>query len=269
MENIKTLSKKSDASPYTKGEEIFNFVTHAIGVLLGAEVLAIGIVLSAINEKKFGIPASIIYGGCMIVTYTVSSVYHGLSAGAGKRVLRVMDHCAIYLLIIGAYAGITLTAILPYSPPAAVAILSVELALGAAAILLTAVNMRKFVVASMVCYIALGWCILAVPHIALGALGSGGFLWLLFGGIAYTIGSVLYGIGRKKRYSARHVPCVLHRRLGFAIHLFRGLLFLDKNNEAPLLSQWGLVGNKGLYRLAALVAGAERFAKPALCWLSG
>ncbi|MCL2062411.1 MAG: hemolysin III family protein [Firmicutes bacterium] len=215
---IRLPLQKKEAARYTKGEEIFNTLTHAAGAAFGVFVLVFGILRAVLSGANVGvIAAAAVYGACMIVTYVVSAVYHALKPNTGKRVLRVIDHCAIYLLIMGTYTGIVVAGILPVSPAAALAILLIQWIAGALAITLTAVNMKKFVVFSMLCYILLGWCIIAIPHIVLAGIGLKGFLWLLFGGIAYTAGSVLYVIGRKKRYvhGVFHLFCLLGSVLQF------------------------------------------------------
>jgi hemolysin III len=216
---------KSPAPRYTKGEERLNLYSHALGALFGVAVLILGIVKSVESAKPFGVLASILYALGMIVCYTISAVYHGLGENTGKKVLRVIDHCTIYLLIMGTYIGLFLTGILPVSLPATIAILSIQLGLGTLAIVLTAVNMKRFVVLSMICYIVMGWCVIAIPHIVITALTLNGFLWILFGGIAYTLGSVLYVIGKKKRYvhGVFHLFCLLGSVLqfvGFIVYCF-------------------------------------------------
>ncbi|MCL2796793.1 MAG: hemolysin III family protein [Firmicutes bacterium] len=186
---------------YTAGEEILNVITHAFGTLFGVFIIVFGTVRSLLVGNALGIPGAIAFGACMMVTYGISSVYHALPPRLlAKRVLRVIDHCTVYLLIMGTYTALMLACVYQYSPATAIVLLVLEWAVGALAITLTAANMKKFRAFSMVCYIALGWCVIAVPHIIIGAIGVGGFMWLLFGGVAYTVGSVLYGVGRKKRY---------------------------------------------------------------------
>jgi hemolysin III len=185
---------------YTKGEEIVNVLTHGAGALFGIFVLIFGIIRSVNRGAELGILAAILFAIGIMVTYGVSTVYHALKPGKAKKILRVIDHCTVYVLIAGTYSAITLTAILPYAKTAAIIVLSLQWSLGALAIILTAVNMKKFRMFSFICYIVLGWMVIAIPHIIVGALTVPGFLWLLFGGIAYTIGSVLYAVGRKKKY---------------------------------------------------------------------
>ena len=208
---------------YTKGEEVLNVLTHAAGAAFGVFVLVYGIIRTASTANAGFIAAAIAAGVCMIITYAVSAVYHALKPNRAKGVLRVIDHCTIYLLIMGTYAGIMVIGILPVFRTAGLTVLMIQWTVGALAIILTAVNMKKFAVFSMICYIVLGWCIMAIPHLVIRAVGLNAFLWFLGGGLAYTAGSVLYAIGRKKRYihGVFHIFCLLGSVLlftGYAVY---------------------------------------------------
>ena len=138
-----------------------------------------------------------IYGASMIVLYSVSSVYHGLKPSMGKKVMQVIDHCTIYLLIVGTYTPILLAAIRPAHPAIAWVIFGAEWALAAFAAVFTAIDHKQYGKLSMCCYIGMGWLVVLALKPSLDALGKAGFLWLLAGGIAYTVGAILYGLGKK------------------------------------------------------------------------
>lgn len=180
---------------YTQGEEVMNMVTHIVGGALGILVLALCIWKADTGASRIG---AVVYGVSMIALYTMSSVYHGMRPGTGKKVMQVLDHCTIYLLIAGTYTPILLTAFLPVFPGIGWGLLAMEWGLAALAVTLTAIDLKKYNAFSMVCYISLGWGILLFLPQALEVLGKPGFLWLLAGGVAYTVGAVLYGIGSKK-----------------------------------------------------------------------
>ncbi len=185
---------------YTRGEEIFHMVSHIVGAAVGVIVLALCTVFSAIKGNLWLLAGGIIYGSSMIALYTMSSIYHGLKASTGKKVMQVLDHCTIYYLIAGTYTPILLGAIREVSPAVCWSILIFVWSLAIVATVLTAIDLKKYAVFSMTCYILMGWCIIFAVNTALKALGTGGFLWLLSGGIMYTIGAVLYGLAKKKRY---------------------------------------------------------------------
>ena len=185
---------------YTAQEERLNTVTHVFGIFFALLVLAYGLVLAHRHGREMAVPSCWIYGLSMVILYTVSSVYHGLPAGNAKRVMRIIDHCTIYVLIAGSYTPVLLTSIRPQHPRLAWIIFAAEWGLGLLAGLLTAIDMKKFAKVSMFCYIAMGWFIVIALKPTIEAVSVNGFLWLLAGGISYTIGAVLYKIGKKKRF---------------------------------------------------------------------
>ncbi len=202
---------------YSRGEEVMNMVTHIVGGGLGVIVLVLCTVKAAIYGSGWDIVGAVIYGICMISLYTMSSVYHGLRPGMGKKVMQVLDHCTIYFLIAGTYTPIALSALRQLSPALGYGILIFQWGLTALAVTLTAIDLDNYNVFSMICYIGMGWCIILFSKIAMVALTPPGF-WLLFsGGIAYTIGAVLYGLGSKCKWmhSAFHIFVVIGSLLQF------------------------------------------------------
>lgn len=185
---------------YTKGEEIFNMVSHIVGGALGLAALVLCVVFSAIHRNPWAVVSSSIYGASMVTLYTISSVYHGLRPGTGKKVLQVLDHCTIYFLIAGSYTPVLFCAIRPAHPVTAWVLFGVVWGCAALATTLTAIDLKKYATFSMICYIGMGWCIVFAMKTVLEVMGIAGFLFLLLGGIAYTIGAVLYGVGKKRRY---------------------------------------------------------------------
>lgn len=196
---------------YTRGEEVMNTVTHIVGGGLGLVALGLCLFRALRHGVGFALAGALVYGCTMILLYTLSSVYHGLIPSTGKKVLQVLDHCTIYLLIAGTYTPIALCVFRPAYPALGWGMLIFQWALAALAVTLTAIDLKKYNVFSMICYIGMGWAILPFIRIAQQLLGETGFLCLLWGGIAYTVGAVLYGIGSKKRWfhSVFHIFVVL------------------------------------------------------------
>ena len=207
---------------YTRGEELFNMVSHIVGGAIGVAALVLCIVVSAVHHNGYGLAGSIVYGLSMIVLYTMSSVYHGLGDGMAKRVMQVLDHCTIYLLIAGTYTPILLSAMRPLDPVASWVLLGVVWGLAAVAITLTAIDLKRFAVFSMACYIGMGWCIVVKLPLLIRAVGWGGFWLILLGGVCYTVGAVLYGMGRTKKYM--HSVFHLFVVAGSVLHLLAILL---------------------------------------------
>ncbi|MBQ3265532.1 MAG: hemolysin III family protein [Ruminococcus sp.] len=213
---------KTQLPDYTRGEEITNMVTHITGAAFAIAAIPILVVAAARHHNPWAIVSGAIYGAALLIMFTVSSVYHGLRPGGAKRVMRVIDHCDIYFLIAGTYTPILLAAIRPLNPALAWSIFGVEWALTAIAVTLNAIDLKRFEKVSMVCYIGMGWCVIAVLKTTIEAMTVQGFLLLLFGGIAFTIGAVLYGIGKKVRYihSVFHVFVLIGCVLQFFAILF-------------------------------------------------
>lgn len=202
---------------YTRGEEIMNMVTHIVGGGLG--ILALILCLGKSLEKGNALNAltCTVYGLSLIALYAMSSIYHGMTPCTGKKVMQVMDHCTIYFLIAGTYTPLVLGVIRERYPAIGWGLFAAEWILCAVATTLTAIDLKKYNVFSMICYIGMGWGIVFFLPQAMNALGSTGF-WILFaGGIAYTIGAVLYGIGAKMRWmhSVFHIFVVLGSLLQF------------------------------------------------------
>ena len=185
---------------YSWGEELMNTVTHIAGAAVGITALILCILQAARHGNVWGIVTSAVYGAAMIAMFTVSSVYHGMKPCFGKKVLQVIDHCTIYFLIAGSYTVIMLSALRPRYPVLSWAVFGFEWVLALLAATLTAIDLKKYSIFSMICYIGMGWAIVPFCGQVLDVLSLPGFLLLLFGGIAYTVGSILYGLGKKRKW---------------------------------------------------------------------
>ena len=223
MHRRRTKLKDRQMPVYTRGEEIFNMVSHIVGGAIGVAALVLCVVVSAVRGNGYGLAGSIVYGLSMIVLYTMSSVYHGLREGTAKRVMQVLDHCTIYLLIAGTYTPIVLSAMRPIDPVSSWTLLAIVWVLAAVAIVLTAIDLKKYAVFSMICYLGMGWCIVFKIPMLIEAVGWGGFWLILLGGVSYTVGAVLYGMGRKRKYM--HSVFHLFVVLGSVLHLLAILLY--------------------------------------------
>ena len=210
---------------YSRGEELMNMITHIVGGALGVVVLLSCVIRSALLNNFFGILSSTIYGTTFITMFTISSVYHGLAPGMSKKVMQVIDHCTIYFLIAGTYSAVVLSAIRPMYPMLGWGLFIFEWTLALFAAVLTAIDLKKYEVFSMVCYIGMGWAIIPFWRQAFTAMSKPGFLLLLMGGIAYTIGSVLYGLGVKQKWmhSVFHIFVVLGALLQYFAVLLYGI----------------------------------------------
>ena len=182
---------------YSRGEEIMNMVTHIVGGGFGIIALVLTSLRGCLNHNTIELVSCIIYCCTMIALYSISSIYHGMHCGTGKKVMQIIDHCAIYFLIAGTYTPILLCVFVPAKPVLGWSLLAMQWGLACLAATLTAIDLKKYNVFSMICYILMGWCIIFFLPVALQLIAPGGFSLLLLGGVIYTIGAVLYGIGSK------------------------------------------------------------------------
>ena len=204
---------------YTRGEEIFNMVTHIVGGALGIAALVLCVVFSAIKGNVYGVVSGALFGATMILLYAMSSIYHGLSPHLGaKRVFQVLDHCTIFLLIAGTYTPVALCSLRAYSPALGWTIFGVIWGVAALGIALNGVDLKRYKTFSMICYLAMGWLIIFTARLLPKLLGRGGVTFLVLGGVAYTLGAALYALGRKYRYvhSVFHIFVVI----GSVLHFF-------------------------------------------------
>ena len=208
---------------YTRGEECMNTVTHLVGGCLAIAALVLCVIRAALRGNAWGVVSSAVYGASMAALYTVSSVYRGLRPGMGKKVMQVVDHCTIYFLIAGTYTPLVLSALRPVYPGLAWGLLAFEWAMASLACALTAIDLKCYNVLSMICYVGMGWAVIPFARQTLEVMTLPGFWLLLSGGIAYTVGAVLYGLGGKLRWmhSVFHIFVVLGSVLQFlAIFLY-------------------------------------------------
>ena len=191
---------------YSLAEELLNAISHGLGAVFGIVALVLMLLKTCPGGDLFAIASSIIYGLSLIILFTISCVYHSLAKNNGKRVLRILDHDMIYILISGTYTPYMLVALRQYNVwnlgTGTVAYLMFALVyvfciIGA---VFNSINIKKYAKLSMACYIVSGWIVVSALPVLWNIITPWGVLLLLFGGIVYTIGAVLYGIGHKKKY---------------------------------------------------------------------
>lgn len=210
------------AALYTKGEEIFNAVSHIAGGAFGLVYWALGLYFAGGDGLKSA--AVSVFAASVIILYTMSALYHFLPYGKAKSVFRIFDHCTIFLLIAGTYTPYCLVAL--GASPLGYGILAAEWLLAAAGISLNAVAMhnRAVKVVSMSLYVVMGWMILIAFGALRQTLSAASFYLLLAGGITYTAGIIFYAFGKKVRYF--HSVWHLFDIAGTFLHFLSVLLIL-------------------------------------------
>ena len=228
-EEIALLRKSNRLPFYLRSEEIFNSVTHMVGGGIGVISLIVSILCCCFFKQGnvTALLSMIVFSLTMIALYTISAVYHGLYVNRGKRVLQVLDHCTIYLLIAGTYTPYVLLSLSSIAPYHYVFLGGIYL-LSILGIVLNATMMRKMVVKviSMILYILIGWSVLPFYPLLVESLTLTGTWILIGGGISYTVGSILYGIGSKKKYfhSIFHLFVLLGSLLQYVSILIYGVI---------------------------------------------
>ena len=209
---------------YTLAEERFNYISHIVGGGIGVIALLSCVITSSWHHDIMAIVTSIIYGITMILLYCMSAIYHGLRDSIAKRVFQILDHCAIYILIAGTYTPIALCSIRKINPTMGWGLFIFEWILAVIAIVFNAIDLKKYEVFAMICNLIMGWGVVIVLPVAIKALTRNCFIYILTGGILYTIGAVLYGIGKNKSY----MHCVFHVfvLLGSIAHLLGIVLYV-------------------------------------------
>ena len=210
---------------YSKGEEIFNMTSHIVGAALGIVATVLCVVFAAIHGNGYGVVSGAIYGVTMILLYTMSSIYHGLKPEMfSKKVFQVLDHCSIFLLIAGSYTPFALCTFREYNISLGWTIFGVIWAMAILGIVLNSIDIKKYKVFSMICYLGMGWCVIFTAKLLPKLLGMTGFILLLAGGIAYSVGAILYGIGKKRKWM--HSIFHLFILLGSILQFFCILLYV-------------------------------------------
>ena len=222
-----TRTKLSDRilPTYTRGEEIFNMTSHIVGGAFGIVALVLCVIFAAIHRDGYAVVSSAIYGCSMILLYTMSSIYHGLKPERkAKKVFQILDHCSIFLLIAGSYTPFCLVTFREYNTALGWIIFGIIWAMAILGIVLNSIDIKKYKVFSMICYLGMGWCIIFTAKLLPKLLGIPGLVFLVTGGVAYTIGAILYGIGKKKKYM--HSIFHLFILLGSVLQFFCILLYV-------------------------------------------
>ena len=190
--------KKIEIPTYSLGEELINSISHGVGAILGIVALILTIIYSSIHNNTLGVVASCIYGISMIIMYTISCIYHALSPKLkAKKVFRVLDHCDIYVFIAGCYTPYCISLIGGQTGWILFTVIWLAAIIG---VLLNAINLEKFKIPSLIMYLVMGWMIIFSFNALNNSIERNGLYLLVSGGIAYTIGAVLYMLGSKKKY---------------------------------------------------------------------
>ena len=213
-------NKENNSIIYTLGEEIFNSVSHGVGVLLSVAALVLLIIFAVVYSDGYGLAGALVYGISLILLYTMSMVYHIVQNRKAKKVLRIFDHCSIFILISGTYTPYLLG---PLRGPLGWTIFGIVWGVTLAGIIMNAISLDKFRHASLICYVLMGWgIVLSIKPLAQN-LAVPGIILLVAGGLIYTVGVIFYVM---KKYRYMHSVWHLFVLAGSVCHYFSILLYV-------------------------------------------
>ena len=190
------MSKERVKRPQTAGEEIANTISHGLGALLALAGAVPLVTKAALTGSALRTASLTAYGVSLVLLYTASAVYHGVRAPRVKRVLRVMDHCSIFLLILGTYVPLSLLVV---GGRTGWALFLTNTALAVVGITLNAISLTRFDKISLALYALMGWLVVLALRTVLQVLAPAGVALLVAGGVAYTVG--IYFYKSQRRYS--------------------------------------------------------------------
>ncbi len=201
------------------GDILANAITHGVGLLLALAGAAY-LIRGAVGTGPWCIASCSVFAGTLVLIYLCSTLYHSLVTTRARRVFQVLDHSAIYLMIAGTYTPFLLVAM---RGRLGWALFGVEWGLAAAGVVFKSLALDRFPVGSAVVYLLQGWLAVFALHPLLAAIGWGGMLWLIAGGLAYTFGIAFFAMDRLRYFHAVWHVFVL---AGSIAHYFAILLYV-------------------------------------------
>jgi hemolysin III len=175
---------------YSFGEEIANSVTHGVGWLLSVGGLATLVTFAAITGGVLRVVSCAVFGATLVLLYAASTLYHALPYERAKRVFRVLDHSAIFVLIAGTYTPLSLVAV---GGPWGWSLFGAIWLLAVVGVLLNTIAHGRWRWMSITLYVTMGWLVVIAIRPLVASVGTGVLMLVISGGLAYTFGLVFYG----------------------------------------------------------------------------
>jgi hemolysin III len=189
------MNKIATVNHYSSAEERINIASHALGFILSIVALVLLVVHASRHGNAWHIVSFSIFGASLIMLYAASTVYHSAKEPQARSRLRVVDHASIYVLIAGTYTPFTLVTL---NGSTGWVIFGVSWGLALSGIVLKLFFTGKYNLLSTLMYVFMGWIIIFAIKPLINNLSSDGLFWLVTGGVAYTLGAILYGIKKIK-----------------------------------------------------------------------
>jgi len=180
---------------YPPLEEKLNIASHVLGFILSLVALVLLVVHASRHGNAWHIVSFSIFGASLVILYGASAIYHSVKDPVLRSRLRIVDHATIYLLIAGTYTPFTLITLGGF---AGWTIFGVSWGMAAIGIVLKIFFTGRYDLLSTLMYVFMGWIIVFALEPLIHNLSSDGLFWLVAGGIAYTLGAVLYSIKKIK-----------------------------------------------------------------------
>lgn len=202
---------------YSRKEDWVNSITHIIGAVFALVVTVLCVARGITLNRVDYVVLSLIYGITMLSVFVCSSVYHGLRPNNAKKVMRVVDHAMINFMIVGTITPYMVLAVAPINPIMGWTLLIACWVAAITAVVITFTLFNKTKVIQMVLYMVIGWSSFMTVFVLWKHFSKDAIFLMVTGGIAYTIGAILYGIGRKKKYihAVFHIFIILGAFLHF------------------------------------------------------
>ncbi len=214
------MSTQAKAARYSPAEEMANSITHGVGLLLAIGGLATLVAFAALRGTSWHVVGCSIFGATLVFSYLTSTLYHSWPTVRVKSVLRVFDHCAIFLLIAGTYTPFMLVNL---RGPWGWTLFGIVWGIATLGIVFKVTMLRKWTVLSVVLYVAMGWVVVVATKPLLSTVAPGGLVLLLLGGLAYTGGVVFYAW---RRMPYHHAIWHLFVLAGSVFHFFAVLFYV-------------------------------------------
>ncbi len=211
---------KKNKRIFSLGEEISHSITHGIGALLSIAALIILVVFASQQKDTLKIVSFSVYGASLFLLYLSSTLYHSLSFTKAKNVFARLDHSMIYLLIAGTYTPILLVGL---RDTLGWILFGIIWSLAALGIVFKNLFFGKNNFFSTMLYVLMGWLIVIAIKPVITTLPRGIFIWILGGGVSYTLGVIFY-LWNKQKYA--HFIWHLFVLAGSVLHFFGILLYL-------------------------------------------
>lgn len=205
---------------YSTGEEIANSITHGLGLLLAIGGLGVLTAFAALKGNGWHVTSCSIYSAALILLFSASTLYHSFPFPRVKRLFRIFDHSAIFIMIAGTYTPFTLVNL---RGPWGWTLFGVVWGVAVLGILLETLAMDRWPRLSLALYVVMGWAVVAAIKPMLQSVAPGGLILMLAGGLAYTVGIIFYAW---KKMPYHHAVWHLFVLAGSILHFFAILFYV-------------------------------------------